>query len=207
MGARIVYVAHRGAPGGLFDRADRRGAFIDALAPLAEEAIVVKLRPNAFSGTDLALKVGPSGTSNFVASFTTHNCVSSTVRAALDLGLVITVAGDACATRDLPSQNGVVPAHDVQRESPHIRLLLAVGATASLIPSLAGAEVRSATRRRLFAHQDAGINDRAGRTACWRAALRLHSDRQRRLFDREASWRWQAFRSSVNHAHRSWLFA
>jgi nicotinamidase-related amidase len=115
VGARIVHVAHRGAPGGLFDRADKRGAFIDALAPMVDEPVVEKLRPNAFSGTGLASMVGPSGSSIVVAGFMTHNCVSSTVRAALDLGLVITVAGDACATRDLPSPDGVVLAFDVQR--------------------------------------------------------------------------------------------
>jgi nicotinamidase-related amidase len=115
VGARIVHVARRGAPGGLFDRADSRGAFIDALAPQADEAFVEKPRPNAFSDTDLASMVGQSGSSIVVTGFMTHNCVSSTVRAALDLGLVITIACDACATRDLLSQDGVVPARDVQR--------------------------------------------------------------------------------------------
>ena len=36
----------------------------------------------------------------------THMCVSSTARAALDLGLRVTIAGDACATRDLPDGRG-----------------------------------------------------------------------------------------------------
>jgi nicotinamidase-related amidase len=114
-GGRIVHVAHRGAPGGFFDRADRRGAFIDALAPLADESVVEKPRPNAFSGTDLASLVGPSGSSIVIAGFMTHNCVSSTVRAALDFGLAVTLLGDACATRDLLAPDGVVSARDVQR--------------------------------------------------------------------------------------------
>jgi nicotinamidase-related amidase len=45
----------------------------------------------------------------------THNCVSSTVRAALDLGLAVTLAGEACATRHLPSPLGVISAEQVQR--------------------------------------------------------------------------------------------
>lgn len=109
-GSRIVHVAHRGAPGGLFDRAAERGAFIPALRPLTEEAVVEKTRPNGFSDTDLGTRIGPAGTPILVAGFMTHNCVSSTVRAALDLGYAITVAGDACATRDLPSKDGVMPA-------------------------------------------------------------------------------------------------
>lgn len=114
-GALIVHVAHRGTVGGFFDRAQPRGAFIDPLKPLPGEAIVEKPRPNAFSDTDLAALVGPSGSEIVVAGFMTHNCVSSTVRAALDLGLATTIAGDACATRDLPSPNGIVKARDVQR--------------------------------------------------------------------------------------------
>lgn len=113
-GGRIVHVAHRGAPGGLFDRAAERGAFIPALRPFEGEPVVEKTRPNGCSDTDLAARIGPAGTPILVAGFMTHNCVSSTVRAALDLGYAITVAGDACATRDLPSRDGVIPAARIQ---------------------------------------------------------------------------------------------
>ncbi|WP_331371516.1 isochorismatase family protein [Sinorhizobium chiapasense] len=112
-GAKIIHVAHKGAAGGPFDRAAERGAFIDALKPLPSEAIVEKPRPNAFSGTGLADLVGPSGTKVVIAGFMTHNCVSSSARAALDLGYEITIAGDACATRDLPSPAGVVTAREL----------------------------------------------------------------------------------------------
>ncbi|WEX76232.1 isochorismatase family protein [Sinorhizobium numidicum] len=117
-GTRIVHVAHKGAPGSFFDRAAERGAFIDTLAPLPTEAIVEKPRPNAFSGTALADLVGPpgakiAGAKIIIAGFMTHNCVSSTARAALDLGYEITIAGDACATRDLPFATGIVSARDL----------------------------------------------------------------------------------------------
>ncbi|MBP1887509.1 cysteine hydrolase family protein [Sinorhizobium mexicanum] len=112
-GAKIIHVAHKGAAGGPFDRAAERGAFIDTLKPLPSEAIVEKPRPNAFSGTGLADLVGPSGTKVVIAGFMTHNCVSSTARAALDLGYEITIAGDACATRDLPSPAGPVTAREL----------------------------------------------------------------------------------------------
>jgi nicotinamidase-related amidase len=43
-GARIVHVAHKGAPGGLFDRAQRRGDFIDELRPAGGEPVVEDVR-------------------------------------------------------------------------------------------------------------------------------------------------------------------
>jgi nicotinamidase-related amidase len=112
-GGRIIHVAHKGAPGGPFDRSQPSGAIVDALSPRDGEAVVEKPRPNAFSGTPLAELVGPAGTPIVVAGFMTHNCVSSTARAALDLGYQITIAADACATRDLPSARGAIAARDV----------------------------------------------------------------------------------------------
>jgi nicotinamidase-related amidase len=41
-----------------------------------------------------------------VAGFMTHMCVSSTARAALDLGYRVTIDAAACATRDLPDGAG-----------------------------------------------------------------------------------------------------
>ncbi|WP_160121306.1 cysteine hydrolase family protein [Rhodovarius lipocyclicus] len=114
-GARIVHVAHKGGPGGPFDRAAHRGAFIAGLEPAPGEAVVEKPRPNAFSGTPLAELLEAEPAKLIVLGFMTHNCVSSTVRAALDLGHGITVAGDACATRDLPLAGGVVKAEDLHR--------------------------------------------------------------------------------------------
>ncbi|MGD0642566.1 MAG: isochorismatase family protein [Roseiarcus sp.] len=112
-GGRVIHVAHKGAPGGLFDRSQARGAIVDALAPLAGEAVVEKPRPNAFSGTDLAALAGPPGAAAIFAGFMTHNCVSSSVRAGKDLGYAMTVAADACATRDLPCPGGVIRARDL----------------------------------------------------------------------------------------------
>ena len=114
-GARVVHVAHRGAPGGFFDRAAERGAIIAALAPRDGEPVVEKPRPNAFSGTNLGEFVGAAGSSVVIAGFMTHNCVSSTARAALDLGLSITIVADACATRDLPLAGEVVSAAEIHR--------------------------------------------------------------------------------------------
>jgi nicotinamidase-related amidase len=112
-GGRVVHVAHKGGPGGLFDRSQAGGAIVAALAPVAGEAIVEKPRANAFSGTELAALTGPPGAPLIFAGFMTHNCVSSSVRAGRDLGYMMTVAADACATRDLPCPSGVIRARDL----------------------------------------------------------------------------------------------
>ena len=105
--AAIFHVAHKGRAGGMFDREAERGAIVDSLAPLAGERVIEKGLPNAFAGTDLQALIAATGRKNIVlAGFMTHMCVSSTARAALDLGLRTTIAADACATRDLPDGRG-----------------------------------------------------------------------------------------------------
>ena len=50
-----------------------------------------------------------------LAGFMTHNCVSSTARAALDLGILVTIVANGTATRDLPDlRGGVIAAEIVQ---------------------------------------------------------------------------------------------
>lgn len=117
-GARIIHVAHKGGKGSLFDREAHRGAIVDAVAPVAGEAVVEKPRPNSFSGTNLADVVGAPGAPLIMIGFMTHMCVSSTARAALDLGYQTVIAADACATRDLPRpEGGIIDAaslHDAE---------------------------------------------------------------------------------------------
>ena len=117
-GSAIFHIAHRGKAGGLFDRAAERGAIIAAVAPREGEAVIEKELPNAFAGTELQARLAATGRKNIVlAGFMTHMCISSTARAALDLGFRTTVDADSCATRDLPDgHGGVVTAralHDI----------------------------------------------------------------------------------------------
>ena len=117
-GAPIFHIAHKGKPGGLFDRDAQRGQIVTPLAPLPSEPVIEKALPNAFAGTDLHALLAASGRKNIIlAGFMTHMCVSSTARAALDLNLRTTIARDCCGTRDLPdSSGGVIAArtvHDV----------------------------------------------------------------------------------------------
>ncbi|MEM8973412.1 MAG: cysteine hydrolase family protein [Pseudomonadota bacterium] len=110
--APIFHIAHKGRPGSLFDRDAERGQLIEAVAPQSGEVIVEKQLPNAFATTDLNNLVAETGRTNIVlCGFMTHMCVSSTARAALDLGYRTTIVEAACGTRDLPDRDGgVTPA-------------------------------------------------------------------------------------------------
>ncbi|AUC98033.1 cysteine hydrolase [Bradyrhizobium sp. SK17] len=106
-GAVIIHIAHKGAPGSLFDRAAERGAIVAPLAPRPGEIVIEKQLPNAFAGTELNTQLAATGRKELVlAGFMTHMCVSSTARAALDLGFRTTIDADSCATRDLPDGSG-----------------------------------------------------------------------------------------------------
>jgi nicotinamidase-related amidase len=106
-GAPIVHVAQRGRPGGLFDPETANFKFAPTAAPRAGEAVVEKPLPNSFAKTDLDAKLQASGRKTLViAGFMTHMCVSATTRSALDHGYSVTLAADACATRDLPDPLG-----------------------------------------------------------------------------------------------------
>ncbi|WP_270937286.1 cysteine hydrolase family protein [Falsiroseomonas oryzae] len=109
-GAVVIHVAHKGRPGGLFDRDAAGGAILDPVSPREGEPVVEKPLPNAFAGTDLAERLAAAGRKNLiVAGYQTHMCVSSTARAALDLGYRVTIPADACATRALPDPLGGEP--------------------------------------------------------------------------------------------------
>lgn len=115
-GARIIHVAHRGAVGGPFDRTAERGAIIPSLAPLPGEPVVEKTMASSFAGTNLDDLLGSSGQKLVIVGFMTHNCVSSTVRATMERGHGVTIAADACATRDLPGPDGQdIPADLIHR--------------------------------------------------------------------------------------------
>ena len=101
------------------------------------ESIVSKPLPNAFAQTDLDAALKKLGRTQLViAGFMTHMCVSSTARAALDLGYKATVAADAAATRDLPDPMGGVIAADALHRAALAELAdrFAIVATVDRIP-------------------------------------------------------------------------
>lgn len=111
-GAPVFHVAHKGRPGSLFDRDAERGQIVSELTPIPDEDVVEKQLPNAFAGTGLQALLDATGRRNIIlAGFMTHMCVSSTARAALDLGYRVTIDASSCGTRDLPDgRGGVIPA-------------------------------------------------------------------------------------------------
>lgn len=115
-GTPIIYVRHLGIAGGILDPRGPRGQFLPELQPAADEAVIEKRLPNAFAGTELHDVLQRLGRLDvIVCGFMTHSSVSSTVRAMKDYGYRCTLVDQACATRDLPSPDGTLPAQDVHR--------------------------------------------------------------------------------------------
>lgn len=116
----ILHVVHHGRPGApLFDPASPTARIIEGLEPREGEATIAKPLPNAFTRTNLHEQIRATGRHELIiAGFATHMCVSSTARAALDLGYRTTVVASATATRNLPSplkDGEIVPAATVQQ--------------------------------------------------------------------------------------------
>ncbi|MBT2293851.1 cysteine hydrolase family protein [Pseudomonas fluorescens] len=115
-GRPIVHVRHLGTHGGLFDPQGERGEFITGLEPQGDETVVEKLLPSAFHGTELKKRLEDLGPLDLiVCGFMSHSSVSTTVRAAKNLGFRCTLVEDACATRDLPHKGGVLSAEHVHQ--------------------------------------------------------------------------------------------
>ncbi len=116
-GRPVVHIQHLGKGDGLFGPDSPFFAIAPQVAPVADEPVVEKVVPNAFADGALDAKLKQLGVAKIIiAGFMTHLCISTTARAALDLGYGCSVLGPACATRDLPDgQGGVVAAADIHR--------------------------------------------------------------------------------------------
>lgn len=117
-GAPVIHIKHRGRPGGaLFAPDGPMWEIMPEVAPAGGERVIEKGFPNAFAKTELETALRATGRASVIlVGFATHMCVSSTARAALDLGFRATVIAAATATRDLPDgKGGVVKAAELQR--------------------------------------------------------------------------------------------
>lgn len=116
-GTTIIHILQQGKPGGAFDPEGPGHKPADQAMPADGETIIGKTLPNSFAGTTLDDALKAAGSKPLIlAGFMTHVCVSSTARAALDLGYSTTIASDAVATRDLPdTAGGVLAASDVHK--------------------------------------------------------------------------------------------
>lgn len=112
----VLHVQHAwDAPDALYLQPGTPGFAHDPrVAPQDGEAVVVKHAPNAFLGTTLREQLDALGADQLVvAGMMTSMCVDATVRAAVDLGYAVTVAGDACAAPDLEHAGVAVPGPQV----------------------------------------------------------------------------------------------
>lgn len=100
----IFHITHHGEDNGnVFDPLSSNTDIVAELQPHDGETTIVKKHPNAFYDTELqALVTATQKQQVIFAGFMSHMCVSSSVRAAFDLGFDNFVCHDACATRDLP---------------------------------------------------------------------------------------------------------
>lgn len=112
----VIHVQHLSVrPGSTFFVPGTPGAEIhDNVKPAEGEKIVVKSFPNSFRETDLQEYLKSLQIDHLVvAGMMSHMCVDATARAAKDFGYTVSVAADACATKDLSFDNRLVPAGEV----------------------------------------------------------------------------------------------
>ena len=86
---------------GLFCPAGSRdGQVIDAIAPVGDEMVIPKTSSSVFISTNIHYLLGNLGVKHLiVCGVLTDQCVDSTVRDACDLGYLVTLVTDACATQ------------------------------------------------------------------------------------------------------------
>lgn len=101
----IFHIKHHGAENGnVFDPLSSNVEIVEQLQPHDGETVIAKKHPNAFYDTQLQSLISAAQKKQIIfAGFMSHMCVSSTARAAFDLGFDNFVCHDACATRALPS--------------------------------------------------------------------------------------------------------
>jgi nicotinamidase-related amidase len=92
-------IGARGPLGRLLVRGEYGHDLIDELRPLAGEPVIDKPGYSAFAYTDLDLLLRRRGIGHLViCGVTTEVCVSSTLRAAVELGYACTLVSDACGS-------------------------------------------------------------------------------------------------------------
>ena len=112
----VIHIQHLSVrPGSAFFVPNTTGAEIHAnVYPQESETVITKNFPNSFRETGLQNHLQQKEIKHLVvAGMMSHMCVDATVRAAKDLGYDVTVAADACATKDLSIQGNEVKAGDV----------------------------------------------------------------------------------------------
>jgi len=113
--ATIIHVHHEMPEGGPFFVTGSTGAEIaQVVAPQADEATVLKHRPNSFHNTGLEAMLRDKGIGAVtICGAMSQMCIDATARAARDMGFDVTVVSDACGARDTSFGDVTVPAAQV----------------------------------------------------------------------------------------------
>jgi nicotinamidase-related amidase len=117
-GAPVIHVHHDDAdPASPFRKGEPGAQPMPCAAPLPGETILWKHGSSAFAGTGLADHLRGLGVAELVvAGAVAAFCVTSTVRAAADLGYTVLLPQDALLGFDLPAHDGgTIDAATVQR--------------------------------------------------------------------------------------------
>ena len=105
---RDTGAAHRRL-GWIFPPGAKAAASLPDVEPLPGEIVVTKTASGAFSGTSLDTVFRNMGIQYlFVCGFMTDECVQNTANAALDLGYIATIVGDAATTYHAHAHDHVV---------------------------------------------------------------------------------------------------
>lgn len=112
----VIFVQHINTrPDATFFTPDTFGAEIHTdIKPLSNEPVIVKHAPNSFFQTNLLELLRDKGIRKLVVcGMMTHMCIDTTVRAAKDYGIPVTLLYDACATKNLSIMGKSIPAAEV----------------------------------------------------------------------------------------------
>ncbi|AGK96102.1 cysteine hydrolase family protein [Clostridium pasteurianum] len=115
-GLAVYHVQHISIQqGATFFLPNSTGAEIhQSVLPKAGEKVFVKHTPNAFLKTGLSEELLQNNIHHIViCGMMSHMCIDTTVRAAHDLGFLVTVLEDACTTKDLLWHGTAIPAQIV----------------------------------------------------------------------------------------------
>ncbi len=112
---------------------------LDEVAPGDDEIVLPKTSSSVFISTNLHYLLGNLGVKQLiVVGCLTDQCISSTVRDACDLGYLVTLVIDACATHSQARHDAAID---------HIRGYCRQRRAEELLHELAAVAVRGATRR------------------------------------------------------------
>lgn len=131
-GDMVVHVHHEMPEGGPFFIAGSEGARINpVVAPQANEAQILKHKPNSFRDTGLEALLREAGIGSVtLCGAMSQMCIDATARAAADMGFAVTVVEDSCAAK-ATSFGGV----DVPAEMVHATIMGALNGSYASVTS------------------------------------------------------------------------